>query len=222
LFDKYLQKALDEWDFPDGIDPQKSREKFSKIASYLQLAINNAAGPIPNTLGRMSFVMVQLNDINKAKHFSNLAIQQEQHNIFGRLTKFFLAIIDLQGYNPWYATGNYSSGYDAMFSMIGLGAALISKSSKVRNVKSAARDLGWAFMETVRLESEDNVEGWITFGEMLLDLSDGLKQDKMTEPYLYKAVASANWNKVTSTEYREKVADLRARAQALYNLAGGI
>jgi hypothetical protein len=219
LFEKYYQKVRDEWDFPDGIDPELHREKLTKIASYLQLAIDNAKGPIPNALGRMSLVMLFLNELKKAEYFSNMAIGQEKHNIFAWVTKFALAEDKLLGHRPGYV--DFSSGGGAVFSVFSLGASAISKSNKVSNLRMTAQNLAWAFTETVKVEAEDNVEDWLNSGEMLLNLAEDLKRYRIIEPALYKAVAHAQWEKVRSSEFKEQVDDLQARAKALYQLSGG-
>jgi hypothetical protein len=219
LCDKYLHKAREEWEFSEGINPERDREKLLKIASYLQLAINNARHPIPNVFGRMALVMMFLGETNKAENFSNVALAQEKHNVFGWLAKLSLAMLKLEGHNPWYVTSDYSTGSDMLVSLVTIGIAAASKSSKVNAIRTAAQNLAWAFQETVRLDKDIDVEDWITTGEMLLGLADSLKPYSVNEPALYKAIFTAQWERADLGEYRERVEDLRARAQALYQLA---
>ncbi|MBM4465273.1 MAG: hypothetical protein FJ014_06965 [Chloroflexi bacterium] len=219
LCEKYLQKARDEWKLIEKIDLERDRERLLKIASYLQLAIQNAKYPIPDTYGRMSLVMVFLSETKKAEYFSNIALGQQKHNVFGWLTKLTLAMIALVGHNPWYITSDFRSGEGALWSLLTLGIAIASKSSKVNAVRTAAQNLAWAFYETVRLDEDIDIDDWIIMGEMLLDIGDKLNQSGVNEPELYKAVFTAPWDRADLGKHRGQVEDLRARAQALHQLS---
>jgi hypothetical protein len=187
VFDKYYQKAKDEWDFPEKLSPDQVRAKWTKIASYLQLALNNAKGPTPYTLGRMSIAMLSLGENQKAEHYSNLALQQQKHNMFGWMTKYALAEAKLLNHNPMIAN-NYKSGEGAVFSLLTLGAAALSKNSKMSNLRTAAQSLAWAFTETIQQDEENLVEEWLFWGEFILTVADTLKQYGIVESTLYKAV----------------------------------
>lgn len=218
---KYYQKARDAWDFDEQGDPEKDRERWLKIASYLQIAINLAKGPVPDVLGRMAIVMVMVGDNKNAEHYSNLALSQQRHNVFGWLARLCLAMIKLEGHNPWYATSDFGSLEGAAWSILTLGAAAASRSSKVSAIATTSKNLAWAFGETVRLDEDLDVEDWLTSGEILLNLADQLKPYGVNALDLYRAVFGAQWARANLGEWREQVEDLRARAHALYQIAGG-
>lgn len=219
-FEKYYQKARDEWDFPEKLSPDQVRAKWTKIVSYLQLALNNAKSPKPYALGRMSIAMLSLGENQKAEHYSNLAIQQQKYNMFAWITKYALAEVKLQKHNPMIVN-NYRSGEGAVFSLLTLGAAAISKNSKMSNLRTNAQSLAWAFTETIEHDEENVVQDWLNWGELILTIADTLKQNGIVEPSLYKAVANAHWNKIDLGEFKEEVDDIRNRAQALYQISGG-
>lgn len=220
LYDTYYQKAKDEWQKLTALEPGKEREEWTRIVSYLQIAINNAQGPIPYALGRMALAMLYLGESHKAEHFSNLAIQQQKHNMFAWITRYALAEQKLLGHNPTIMN-DYTSGTGAIFSLFSLGAAAAGKSSKTGALRGVAQSLAWAFVETVRQDEDNSVDEWLVWGEALIGIAESLKQYGIVEGSIYKSVATAPWDKAALGQNRDKVEDLKARAAALYQLAGG-
>ena len=219
LGDEYYEKALqmardrlpEDFSFsPENVS--RYRSDLLQIASYHRLAIDKSKGCHNRAAAKLSMIFAFLNEDNKAKHYANLALKQEQNDVEARFTLFMLACKELDEYNPYIDQGS------VVGTLLTIGWAKSRQSGKKRAIFDMAKNVGIAFTNNFYSQDPPPVADLVYYAEWLFDVGDILHQYGLDAREIYNRMLKVPWDKFQTEESEEQIQDLKLRAQAFINL----
>jgi tetratricopeptide (TPR) repeat protein len=223
---EHFERALEFLEALDDAPENENENIYRDAAAELALAIHRAGASFPSAHAMLAVILYELDDVERAEHHAEIALQQDESEFRAQLVKVELALGSTEAVK--LGLGNFihlKGSFDDMYfgsvgktigSLVAKGRASLTQ----WNLKGELQKLAQSFRHNCK--TNEDVDEYLFMAGTLIAIADVIADIPMLgdRPDLYAVVVDTSTDNLDQSGREEEVIRMKHKAEGRLLLGG--